>query len=324
MDKLITNYMSVFPTWFLVMYAILFFAGIITALSSKKIFNRLIWLMIVIAVPVFGSLATIAIYMITDSVSRRHNHIKPDSPPFSLDYPYRKKFIVIPVVMGILGAEAGGELLEFYNTTLHDKIPFTITAESLPAVFALTTLFIMFISDYLRYYRSNVCLHINKMSESNNIFIRSEYIYNCVCIEEKPDILPVSDIVDNIATMFYRNSLSKQKESLWQYDICINNVDYGINSISYKRLKDNIDIESAEYCGNGITKMTMLQWLPDSTGNTADNTTVKRIIMWYVTPSFMPSVMETLTSFMLIMLIFTDTGTGIFCGITDRLAGFFG
>ena len=303
--ELIQQYLPVLPEWFCILYIVSLITGISVGLSNKKNFNCIFWLIIVFTIPGFGTIFTIIGNIIMNNLKKRNSR-------YNFDYRLQKIFIALPVFTASAGAVFSEQIISFYDNHIGLKHYYELSEDSIPLTFALITLFTIFMLSYREYMLSGVCFHINKILPHYQSLQKGKKIYNYDCVEETKNVIPETDIVSDIAANYYKGTSFRAGTDSWKYSITLNNNDYGFNVISYAQFRENLDVEKAEYCGKGLTRMTVLKWNDRILSGNNRNIPVKRYFLWHTMPSFMPYAVETLTSLMMIIVSCTPFGIELF------------
>ena len=316
--SVIDGYAEIFPKWFIIAYLLFLVTGVITACTNKKNFNRVFWLIIVIVFPFYGTAASVICCIIMSKISK--------SKSVNLfDYPLEKKYILLPFIFAIAGTYISEYVVDYYKKYIHIKWNFPLNAESFPVFLSAAVLLLMFMSSYSGYRKSVVCFHINKLDLSAaNKPVSAGRVCGCKCVKENKNIIPDKIDVKNISSLYYKGAGLRTGDAPWKYQASSGGNDFNFDVILNKEFEKGVfDIESAEYMGKGITKMTALQW-NDMTVNKGDmSQTVTKYVLWHVIPPFAPEAFRSITSLMVIFAFYTPLGANLFLKTLDSFTTFF-
>ena len=313
MGASIFSVFSGFPLWFTVLYALVTLAGLITALYSSKNFNRLLWVIAVAVLPLAGSAITFVSFAVMDRLRKKY-------PELSFDYNFRKSFVTVPVACAVAGAVWGLLMTGIYQKHYSEKISCAIFPEAMPVSLAVTALFFMFMISYGKYRQSDVCFRIQRISGFDEKSRRSDSIFGCICSEETKSAVPEISTVKRISRGYFKNMIFESGSGRWQYSIADGGEKYGFSIISHSDFRQHFDIESCEYKGWGIVKMTALEWKGSLT---EENMSARRYSVWHVFPPLAPLAVETLTSLLFILFSCTPAGILIFNAVMNTFLKFF-
>ncbi|MBR1592033.1 MAG: hypothetical protein IJ666_03365 [Ruminococcus sp.] len=311
------KYHNVFPQWFIIAYFVFLAVGIIVALKNKKNLNRILWLTLVSVFPFYGTVITIVCCAVMSNITKK-------KPLHIFDYHFRKSFIIVPMLFAIIGYFFADSAVELLKLSSVRKYNISAVSDSIPAFFAMLTLFFMFLSTYAEYRRSNVYMHINKsVPDIDKEYVHAKPIYGYHCLKEEKAIIPDPVDVKNIASLYYMGRGLRSGDNPWKYNATSRGKEFNFNIVTSKEFEGIFDVENAEYLGRGITRLSVLQW-DDRTVQLNDmSIPVKRYTLWHTIPSFAPTAAETLTSLLIIFTMYTPFGTGWFLKVFDSFAKFF-
>lgn len=321
----IVEIFNLFPTWFKIVLIGVTAVGAVTALAGgKKKFNRLLWLIVACVSPIFGTVVTIVAFVVMGALSKGNKN-------FDFECPFRKSYVIAPFIVGISGFYISSELSD-------DDIAQTVTV-----TLSLTVIFLQLVYSYVKSHRKRLLFYIFKNSGKVVSEQVSEYIYGHECHDELAEAVPDVKTAYAVAKHHYQTAPKKSDGEMVQacfdspdeedkdrqklpiYNYKAGEEEYMYTVIDTKGLRGDFDVETAEYMGSGITRLKVLEWKKNLSGKfrIGKEDAVYRISMWNILPPFMPCVLESLTDFLFVTVIFTPCGLKLFCNTLKFFSGFF-
>lgn len=316
---------NLFPTWFKIVLVGVTVAGAVTALAGgKKKFNRLLWLIVACVSPIFGTVLTVVAFVVMGALSKGNKN-------FDFACPFRKSYVIAPLLVGISAFSISSDVSDSDFAQV-----FTITL-------SLTVIFLQLVYSYVQSHRKRLLFYIFKSGEGIVSEQVSEYIYGHECHNERAEAVPDVRTAYAVAKHHYQTAPKKSDGEVMQaffgsydeedkdrqnlpiYDYKAGEEEYMYTVIDTKGLRGDFDVETAEYMGNGITRLKVLEWRKNSAGKfkIGKGDPVYRISMWNILPPFMPCVSESVTAFLFVTVIFTPCGLKLFCNTLKFFSGFF-
>lgn len=303
------------PLWLKIVIPAAVLAGVVIALRSKAYINRLFWLIIVLSIPVIGTVIEAAAIALMKYLDKKVDDVE-------FDYSFRSRIVCIPVIVGFL-VRAAIMLLEKTDNT--DILPERLTADGtdlFPVTAGILAVFLIFLGEYSRYRKSGIYLHLKRTTEEDEdggaIKLttgmsekKAGMIYGKKVTEETGRVIPDTEYAYKIAKRYFSGIQRKTgRLGCEKYDI-----DY----IDYSEFSDEYDVEKAEYCGMGMMKYLVLRWKKDEDGTEK----AKRMVLWYKPAPFMPYYVELVTSLAVMIGLFTPFVNENAVRFTERVIDIF-
>ncbi len=290
------NSLSAAPFWLRLLIPASVIAGLIVALRSKEYINRLFWIVLVLSIPVVGTLIELAAIKTMKLLYEKDNSI-------SFDYGFNSKLIIVPVVLGIL-TRIVLLIMGTFDSYKLNRILDSGETKLLPATVAMLAVFLLFLSDYKLYRNKGVYVHLVRKTmigkDGSETAITDNMaenyagrLYGKKVTEETQAVIPTVEYAYKAAKRYFSGKRKSSKK--------FGNEKYEIDFMLPNEFTSDLDIENASYCGMGMVRFSVLKWI-NTDGKPLK---AKRMVYWYKPASFTPYFFELITSLVVMTGIFT-------------------
>lgn len=243
-QKIFNNYVYIiqrYPFWLLAVLGGILVIGVIVALCNRPKHNAYVWLLPVIMLPVFGSVAVIAAAIVLQVLKKKKNII-PKS------YTMNRSRIVMT---GIFTVAA----VIFVNYFRPGNFPYI--NEAFVAGVPVLCIMISYLATMRSYSREARYIHIVKLDQSQDKIDHTAG--NFSYFADPASALPTLREMTAIKNMYFESYIPFY-EGGWQYVTAGIDGKFAFDCYTEDDFRAHFDAISAEYAGKGINKIKAYKW----------------------------------------------------------------